>query len=372
MARGPRHRRARRPRARRTCGPRASRSTSDSGSRPRSCSTRSPVRLGARHPQRHAGHRRGARRRDRPRRRRPRRHRARQRRRRGRHPAAASWSSTHRSRTCSRPRSRRWRCCSRWRATSRRRTPTSKPASGTAAGGTGVELHGKTLGIVGLGRVGVLVAQRCSGVRDAARRVRPVRERRARPSARRRARSRPRRLVATADFITIHLPKTPETIGLFDADLLAQAKPTLRIVNTARGGIIDEDALADALARPASSRAPLSTCSPRSPPPSRRCSTSTNVVVTPHLGASTVEAQDKAGQTIAEMVVLALAGEFVPFAVNLAAAEASSTVAPFLPARGAARSPLHARSPVARSTRSRSSTRVRSPTTTARCSRSRR
>ena len=64
---------------------------------------------------------------------------------------------------------------------------------------------------------------------------------------------------------------------------------------------------------------PRSTCSPPSRPRSRRCSRSPNVVVTPHLGASTVEAQDKAGQTIAEMVVLALAGEFVPFAVNLAA-----------------------------------------------------
>ncbi|HEX4490031.1 MAG TPA: phosphoglycerate dehydrogenase [Acidimicrobiia bacterium] len=194
----------------------------------------------------------------------------------------------------------------------------------------GVELNGKTLGIVGLGRVGVLVAQRASafGMRlisydpfvsaDRARQlgvqlVASVDE-----------------LVAEADFVTVHLPKTAETIGLINAKVLAKAKPGLRIVNTARGGIVDEAALADAVRDGVIAGAGLdvfatepTTESPLFELPS--------VVVTPHLGASTVEAQDKAGNTIAEQVVLALNGEFVPFAVNVNASEAAETLRPYLP-----------------------------------------
>src|SRR6202163_477901 len=111
----------------------------------------------------------------------------------------------------------------------------------------GVELHGKTLGIVGLGRVGALVAQRALafGMRLVA--YDPY-------VAPERARQMGVELlgldevVSQSDFLTIHLPKTPDTIGLVGAELLAQAKPGLRIVNTARGGIVDEDALAIALA----------------------------------------------------------------------------------------------------------------------------
>jgi D-3-phosphoglycerate dehydrogenase len=94
-----------------------------------------------------------------------------------------------------------------------------------------------------------------------------------------------------------------------------------------------------------------------------------NVVVTPHLGASTSEAQDKAGVTIAEQVVLALRGDFVPFAVNVAASEVSETVRPFLPL--AERLGRLFTGPAARRRRSRSRTKARSPTTTVACSRSR-
>jgi D-3-phosphoglycerate dehydrogenase len=194
----------------------------------------------------------------------------------------------------------------------------------------GVELHGKTLGIVGLGRVGVLVAQRALAFGMQLVAFDPyVSTDRARQLGVSLVGSL-EDLVRHADFLTIHLPKTPETMGLVSADLLAHAKPTLRIVNTARGGIIDEAALADAVREGRIAGAALdvfatepTTASPLFDLP--------NVVVTPHLGASTVEAQDKAGQTIAEQVVLALRGDFVPYAVNLAAKEASSTVAPFLP-----------------------------------------
>jgi D-3-phosphoglycerate dehydrogenase len=137
-------------------------------------------------------------------------------------------------------------------------------------------------------------------------------------------------VVHEADFLTIHLPKTPETVGLLGPELLARAKPDLRIVNTARGGIVDEDALAQAVreGRVAGAGIDVFRHEPCTESPLFELD---SVVVTPHLGASTKEAQDKAGVTIAEQVVLALAGEFVPFAVNVGAAEASETVRPFLP-----------------------------------------
>ena len=194
----------------------------------------------------------------------------------------------------------------------------------------GVELHGKTLGIVGLGRVGVLVAQRALAFGMQLLAYDPyVSADRARQLGVSLVAS-VEDLVRQADFLTVHLPKTSETMGLISADLLAHAKPTLRIVNTARGGIIDEAALADALreGRIAGAALDVFAAEPTTESPLFGLS---NVVVTPHLGASTVEAQDKAGQTIAEQVVLALRGEFVPYAVNLAAKEASSTVQPYLP-----------------------------------------
>jgi D-3-phosphoglycerate dehydrogenase len=194
----------------------------------------------------------------------------------------------------------------------------------------GVELYGKTLGIVGLGRVGVLVAQRAHAFGMQLLAYDPfVSADRARQLGVRLVPALDE-LVRQADFLTIHLPKTPDTIGLVDADLLAQAKPTLRIINTARGGIIDEAALAGALRDGGIAGAAIDVFATE-PTVDSPLFELPNVVVTPHLGASTVEAQDKAGQTIAEQVVLALRGEFVPYAVNVAANEASATVQPFLP-----------------------------------------
>jgi D-3-phosphoglycerate dehydrogenase len=137
-------------------------------------------------------------------------------------------------------------------------------------------------------------------------------------------------LMAHADFVTVHLPKTPETLGLIGKDLLAVAKPGLRIINTARGGIVDEDALAEAVrsGRVAGAGIDVFATEPTTSSPLFELDT---VVVTPHLAASTREAQDKAGVTIAEQVLLALAGDFVPLAVNVGAGEASETVRPFLP-----------------------------------------
>jgi D-3-phosphoglycerate dehydrogenase / 2-oxoglutarate reductase len=193
----------------------------------------------------------------------------------------------------------------------------------------GVELHGKVLGVVGLGRVGTLVAQRAAafGMHLVAYDPYVSAERAKQLGAELLSLA---DVVAQADFLTVHLPKTPETAGLIGADLLAAAKPGVRIVNTARGGIVDEKALAQAISDGHVAGAALDVFEhePLSESPLFELD---QVVVTPHLGASTREAQDKAGVTIAEQVQLALAGEFVPFAVNIAAAEVPEAVRPWLP-----------------------------------------
>ena len=193
----------------------------------------------------------------------------------------------------------------------------------------GVELYGKTVGIVGLGRVGALVAQRCLafGMRLVAYDPYVTADR---------ARAMGVELMSLedvmreSDFISVHLPKTKETVGLIGAAMFAIAKPDLRVINTARGGIVDEAALYEAVSSGRIAGAGLDVFSTE-PCTDSPLFTLPSVVVTPHLGASTREAQDKAGDTIAEQVMLALAGEFVPFAVNVNAAEASETVRPFLP-----------------------------------------
>jgi D-3-phosphoglycerate dehydrogenase len=192
----------------------------------------------------------------------------------------------------------------------------------------GVEVDGKTLGIIGLGRIGKLVAQRAQafGLRLLAYDpfVGPERARNMGVEL-----VGLEQVVAESDFLTIHLPRTRETVGLVGKELLALAKPTLRVINVARGGIVDEEALAWAIREGVIAGAALDVFATE-PTTESPLFGLDSVVVTPHLGASTREAQDKAGETIAEMVLLALAGEFVPFAVNVNAAEASETVRPFL------------------------------------------
>ena len=180
----------------------------------------------------------------------------------------------------------------------------------------GVELHGKTLGIVGLGRVGTLVAQRASafGMRIVA--FDPY-------IAPARAAQMGVELVDTveeicrrSDFITIHLPKTAETIGIIGQHELELVRSGVRIVNTARGGLIDEDALLRALESGRVAGASMDVFEGE-PVTDHPLFALPNVVVTPHLGASTAEAQDKVGLAIAEQLLLALRGDFVPYAVNV-------------------------------------------------------
>jgi len=193
----------------------------------------------------------------------------------------------------------------------------------------GVELADKTLGIVGLGRIGKLVADRARGFGMRLVAFDPyVSPERARLGGVELMSL--EQVVAESDFLTIHLPKTAETAGLISRELLLKAKPGLRIVNVARGGIVDEAALAEALGEGSVAGAALDVFATE-PTIASPLFGLDSVVVTPHLGASTREAQDKAGDTIADMVQLALAGEFVPFAVNLAVAEAHDSLRPFLP-----------------------------------------
>jgi D-3-phosphoglycerate dehydrogenase len=193
----------------------------------------------------------------------------------------------------------------------------------------GVELHGKVLGVIGLGRVGTLVAQRAAAFGMNLVAYDPyVSAERARQLGVQLASL--DEVVASADFLTIHLPKTPETVGLIDADILARAKPGVRIINTARGGLVDEKALAQAVTDGLVAGAAVDVFEDE-PATASPLFGLDRVVVTPHLGASTREAQDKAGVTIAEQVELALAGEFVPLAVNIAAAEVPDAVRPWMP-----------------------------------------
>ncbi|MEX0835780.1 MAG: phosphoglycerate dehydrogenase [Nitriliruptor sp.] len=194
----------------------------------------------------------------------------------------------------------------------------------------GSELHDKTLGVLGLGRIGTLVAQRAHafGMRLIAFDPFVAPDRAARLGVH--LADTVDEVLAEADFVTIHLPKTPDTVGLFDLDRLGKMKPTARLLNVARGGIVVEADLAKALADGLIAGAAVdvfdvepTTDSPLFGLP--------NLIVTPHLGASTEEAQDRAGIQVAEAVDLALKGELVPSAVNVQGGPVPDAVKPYLP-----------------------------------------
>jgi D-3-phosphoglycerate dehydrogenase len=195
---------------------------------------------------------------------------------------------------------------------------------------TGTELFEKTVGIIGLGRIGALITARLQsfGVKvvaydpyiTSARAqqlgVTPVSL---------------EELLQTSDFISIHMPKTPETTGMIGAEQLALMKPTASIVNVARGGLIDESALYDALVAGTIRSAGLDVFVSEPPAPETPLLALENVIVTPHLGASTDEAQEKAGVSVAKSVRLALDGELVPDAVNVAGGVIDPLVRPGIP-----------------------------------------
>jgi D-3-phosphoglycerate dehydrogenase / 2-oxoglutarate reductase len=194
---------------------------------------------------------------------------------------------------------------------------------------TGVELQDKVVGILGLGRVGALVAARLAAFDMSVIAYDPYV-----PVAR--STQLGVRLVsldellAESDFISVHMPKNAETVGLLGDRELRLVKPQVRIINAARGGIVDEVALASAVrdGRVAGAALDVYATEPCTDSPLFQFD---NVVVTPHLGASTAEAQEKAGIQVARSVRLALAGEFVPDAVNVQGGVVAEDLRPWLP-----------------------------------------
>ena len=194
---------------------------------------------------------------------------------------------------------------------------------------TGAELFEKTLGIVGFGRIGQLVASRMQSFGMNVIAYDPYLQ--------------PARaaqlgvdlvslddLLKRSDFVTIHLPKTKETANLIGVEALKKVKPSVRIINAARGGVLDEAALFDALKEGRVAGAGLDVFATE-PCIDSPLFTLDNVVATPHLGASTDEAQERAGIAVAISVRKALAGELVPDAVNVKGGEIHEEIRPSLP-----------------------------------------
>jgi D-3-phosphoglycerate dehydrogenase / 2-oxoglutarate reductase len=196
----------------------------------------------------------------------------------------------------------------------------------------GIELYEKTLGILGFGRIGQLVAERARGLGMrvvafdpfvGAERYRELGVEKADDST---------GVYREADFVTIHLPVTPATENWLDAEAFAQMKDGVRILNVARGELVDEDALVAALESGKVGGAAIDVF--RSEPITEHpLFGMPGVIVTPHLGASTTEAQDRAGVQTAEQVVAALTGGTVTTAVNAPAiaAEDLEILSPFVP-----------------------------------------
>jgi D-3-phosphoglycerate dehydrogenase / 2-oxoglutarate reductase len=180
---------------------------------------------------------------------------------------------------------------------------------------TGRELRGKTLGIIGLGKIGKAVARRAAGfeMRVLANDPYLTEEQAAEHGAKLVGLA---ELLHRADVITVHTPLTSETRGLLGRAQLEAAKPGTFVLNVARGGIVDERALADALASGHVAGAAVDVYSAEPMTADNPLRSAPNLVLTPHLGASTSEAQDRVGVEMAEQVVMALAGVTPPYAVN--------------------------------------------------------
>jgi D-3-phosphoglycerate dehydrogenase len=197
---------------------------------------------------------------------------------------------------------------------------------------SGTELHEKTLGILGFGRIGQLVAQRARGFGMRVVAFDPfVGAERYRDLGAERAET-PDDVYAEADFLTVHLPKTPDTEGWLNAEVLAKCKDGVRVLNVARGPLVVDEDLQAALDSGKVAGAALDVFRTE-PVTEHPLFGYPNVIVTPHLGASTAEATDRAGFQAAEQVVAALTGGIVTSAVNVPAvsAEDFEVLGPYLP-----------------------------------------
>ena len=196
----------------------------------------------------------------------------------------------------------------------------------------GSELYGKTLGVIGFGRIGQLVAKRAQGFEmDVVAFDKFVSAERFRELGVEGLAS-AEEVFGRADVLTLHVPKTPETVNLIDAAAIAAMADGVRIVNCARGELVDLDALLAGLESGEVGGAALDVF-PSEPFTEHPLFARPEVVLTPHLGASTAEAQDRAGVVTAEQVSAALSGGVVTNAVNIAAVrpEEMEALAPFVP-----------------------------------------
>ena len=196
---------------------------------------------------------------------------------------------------------------------------------------TGVEVRGKTLGIIGLGRIGSGVAKRALAFEMEILAYDPfITEERAKELGVKLAEI--DEIYANADFLTFHLPLTPDTRGLVNKEAFAKMKHGIRIVQCARGGIIDEEALVEAVKEGIVAGVALDVFGKEPVDPSNQLLTLDNVIFTPHLGASTKEAQVGVAVDVAESVGAALRGEPVLTAVNLApvSAQVMKFIKPYL------------------------------------------
>ncbi|KAL6644712.1 hypothetical protein ACP70R_000715 [Stipagrostis hirtigluma subsp. patula] len=195
----------------------------------------------------------------------------------------------------------------------------------------GVSLVGKTLAIMGFGKVGSEVARRAKGLG-----MHVIAHDPYAPADRARAIGAELvsfdEAIARADFISLHMPLIPTTSKIFNDESFAKMKTGVRIINVARGGVIDEDALVRALDSGKVAQAALDVFTVEPPPKDSKLVLHENVTVTPHLGASTVEAQEGVAIEIAEAVVGALRGELAATAVNapMVPAEVMSELAPYV------------------------------------------
>jgi glyoxylate reductase len=169
-------------------------------------------------------------------------------------------------------------------------------------GWIGADVHGATLAIVGAGRIGQAVAKRASGFEmevlmvDLGDHLHAALER--------------------ADFVSIHTPLTPDTRHLVDADALARMKPTAILVNTARGPIVDQDALAEALREGRLAGAGLDVTDPEPLPPDHALYDTPNLVVVPHIGSATTTARAAMADRAVDNLLAALDGQPMPYAVQ--------------------------------------------------------
>lgn len=194
----------------------------------------------------------------------------------------------------------------------------------------GVSMVGKTLAVIGFGKVGSEVGRRGRGLGFNVVAYDPY-------ASEAKAAALGVKLVslddalATADFFSLHMPMTPETKGLFNDALFAKMKRGARVVNVARGGVIDDAALVRALDAGIVAAAALDVFEKEPPPPDHPLTHRPDVVCTPHLGASTVEAQEDVGVEIAEAVIDALQGKLAATAVNapMVAPEVLAELAPY-------------------------------------------